>query len=78
MCIVPEKDKDLLEYGGEQTLTLPHGVRVSVTLLRFKADKKKLTASLSAQSTMPSRRTIREDKLWFLDPGYFYVPYVSR
>jgi hypothetical protein len=72
MCIVPEKDKDLLEYGGEQTLTLPHGVRVSVTLLRFKADKKKLTA------TMPSRRTIREDKLRFLDPGYFYVPYVSR
>jgi hypothetical protein len=36
-----DKDRDLLEWGGETIVNLRHGVRVQMNVWRFKADEKK-------------------------------------
>ncbi len=71
-----EKDRELLEPGRQDTYELPHGVSVTLNILRFKVDENRRRPELGRgiKKELPSRNY--EDVPRFFDIGYFYCPYI--
>jgi hypothetical protein len=66
-----EKDRNLLEWGGETFVNLRHGVRVQMNVWRFKADEKEYP-----QHREMTNRVVPKSGPQFFDLSYVYTPYI--